>query len=67
LIEEVMRAGRRLGLPRTLAEIRARAARELERLPESLCEPDSGAPYPVKLADGLRRLSDDVDRRVTHT
>jgi nicotinate phosphoribosyltransferase len=66
LIQAVMRAGRRLGSPRTLAEIRARAARELERLPDPLRSLDSAAPYPVKHADALRRLSDEVDRRATH-
>jgi nicotinate phosphoribosyltransferase len=66
LIQAVMRAGRRLGSPRTLAEIRARAARELERLPDPLRSLDSAPPYPVKHADALRRLSDEVDRRATH-
>jgi nicotinate phosphoribosyltransferase len=63
LIEEVMRTGRRLGPPRTLAEIRTHAARELERLPESLRKLEGAAPYPVKLADALRRLANEVDHR----
>jgi nicotinate phosphoribosyltransferase len=67
LIEEVMRAGRRLGSPRTLAEIRAHAARELERLPDSLRSLDGAAPYPVTFGDALTRLSSEVDRRVAHT
>jgi nicotinate phosphoribosyltransferase len=67
LIEAVMRAGRRLDPPRTLAEIRARAARDIERLPEALRKLDGAAPYPVKLGDELTKLSSEVDRRVTHT
>jgi nicotinate phosphoribosyltransferase len=67
LIEAVMRAGRRLDPPRPLADIRAHAARDLERLPEALRSRDVSAPYPVKLADALTRLSAEVDRRVTHT
>jgi nicotinate phosphoribosyltransferase len=63
LIEAVMRAGRRLDPPRPLADIRAHAARDLERLPEALRSLDVSAPYPVELADALRRLSDEVDRR----
>jgi len=63
LIEVVMRAGRRLDRPRTLAEIRARAARDLERLPDPLRKLDGAAPYPVKLGDALTRLSSEVDRR----
>jgi nicotinate phosphoribosyltransferase len=58
-----MRAGRRLRPSRTLAEIRARAARELERLPEPLRKLDAAAPYPVKLADALTRLTKEIDRR----
>jgi nicotinate phosphoribosyltransferase len=67
LIEAVMRAGRRLDPPRTLAEIRARAARDIERLPEALRKLDGAAPYPVKLGDELTKLSSEVDRRVPHT
>jgi nicotinate phosphoribosyltransferase len=67
LIEAVMRAGRRLDPPRTLAEIRARAARDIERLPEALRKLDGAAPYPVKLGDELTKLSSEVDRRVAHT
>jgi nicotinate phosphoribosyltransferase len=63
LIEAVMRVGRRLDPPRPLADIRAHAARDLERLPEALRSLDVSAPYPVALADALRRLSDEVDRR----
>jgi nicotinate phosphoribosyltransferase len=65
LIEAVMRTGRRLGPPRTLAEIRARAARELERLPEPLRKLDGAAPYPFKLADALTRLTKEIDHRAS--
>jgi nicotinate phosphoribosyltransferase len=67
LIEAVMRAGRRLDPPRTLAEIRTRAARDLKRLPDPLRGLDGATPYPVKLGDALTRLSAEVDRRVAHT
>jgi nicotinate phosphoribosyltransferase len=64
LVAQVMKAGRRIRPSPSLAEIRTRAARELERLPEALRRLDPGVPYPVKVADALVALTQDVDRRL---
>jgi len=64
LIRQVMQAGRRLAASPTLAEIRARAARDLERLPEGLRRLTPGTSYPVEVADALVRLAAEVDRRL---
>jgi nicotinate phosphoribosyltransferase len=64
LIAQVMQGGRRLRPSPTLAEIRTHAAREFEWLPEPLRRLDPGAPYPVKVADALVVLTEDVDRRL---
>jgi nicotinate phosphoribosyltransferase len=64
LIVPVMRAGRRLAPAPSLAEIRARAARNLLQLPEPLRRLDSGAQYPVQVAAALVQLAAEVDRRI---
>ena len=64
LIELVMKDGRRVGPTPTLAEIRARAAQDLERLPEPLRNLEPGATSPVEIADALVRLAADVDSRL---
>jgi nicotinate phosphoribosyltransferase len=64
LIHPVMRGGRPITPRHTLAEIRARAARDLERLPEPLRRLQPGASCPVEVADALRRLAAEVDRRL---
>jgi nicotinate phosphoribosyltransferase len=64
LIEKVMQGGRRIGPSPALTEIRDRAARNLEQLPESLRRLDANASYPVKVADALIALTDEVDKRL---
>ena len=64
LLHLVMREGRRVAPPPTLADCRIRAGRDLARLPEPLRGLESGATYPVEAADALRRLVADVDSRV---
>jgi nicotinate phosphoribosyltransferase len=64
LIQLVMRNGRRVAPPPSLAEIRARAARELVRLPEPLRRLDPNAKYPVTVAAALVKLAEDVDSRL---
>ena len=64
LIHLVMQGGRRVAPSPTLAEIRARAARDLERLPEPLRRLEPGASYPVQVADALVRLAAEVDSRL---
>jgi nicotinate phosphoribosyltransferase len=66
LIELVMQAGKCLEQSPTLAEIRARAARDLERLPEPLRRLEPDASYPVEVSDALRRLAAEVDGRMAH-
>ena len=66
LIEVVMHGGKRLKPAPTLAEVRARAARDLERLPEPLRRLEPAASYPVEVSDALRRLAVEVDGRMAH-
>jgi nicotinate phosphoribosyltransferase len=61
LIEQVMRDGCRIGPRPGLADIRARAAHELERLPQSLRGLLPGATYPVEVAGALVKLAAEVD------
>lgn len=62
LLVRVMAHGRCTGASETLDAIRVRAARELERLPQSVrsLEP-APTPYPVEIAPALRNLARDVD------
>jgi nicotinate phosphoribosyltransferase len=64
LLHLVMQGGRRIAPQPSLEECRARAARDLARLPAPLqrLEPDS--PYPVEVADALLRLAAEVDDRL---
>jgi len=64
LIQLVMQNGRRLAASPTLAEVRARAARDLDRLPNALRRLEPGSQYPVQVADALVRLASEVDRRL---
>ena len=64
LIEKVMQGGRRIRPSPALTEIRDRAARNLEQLPESLRRLEADASYPVKIADALIALTEEVDRRL---
>ncbi len=64
LLVPVMRNGRRLGPPPTLADIRQRAAQSLARLPEPLRRlGDRTTAFPVTVAPGLIALAEEVDRR----
>jgi hypothetical protein len=64
LIELVMQNGRRLRLPPSLDAIRQNAKRELERLPEPLRRLEPGTTYAVEVADELKELAAQVDRRL---
>jgi len=64
LLELVMQDGRRLRPPPSLDEIRQKAKRELERLPEALRRLAPGTTYPVEVADELEELAAEVDRRL---
>ena len=60
----VMHNGRRTAPPPSLNDIRARAARDLARLPEPLRRLEPGASYPVKVADALVELARETDKRL---
>jgi nicotinate phosphoribosyltransferase len=64
LVELVMQNGRRLRPSPSLDEIRRRAKRELERLPDSLRALTPATTYPVEIAGELKGLAAEVDRRV---
>jgi len=64
LIELVMQGGRRLRPAPALDDIRRRAKRELERLPEGLRPLAADTTYPVEVADELKNLAAEVDRRI---
>jgi nicotinate phosphoribosyltransferase len=64
LLQLVMQNGRRIGPRPTLAESRARAAKELEALPEPLRRLEPGASYPVEVSETLAKLASEVDRRL---
>jgi nicotinate phosphoribosyltransferase len=64
LIHQVMRGGGRLSPSPKLDDTRARAARELQRLPPHLRELKPGATYPVQVGDALVGLAAEFDRRL---
>jgi nicotinate phosphoribosyltransferase len=66
LLQPAMKAGRRLAPSPPLTEIRERAARDMERLPEALRRLEPGAAYPVAISDALLRLAAETDRRLAH-
>jgi nicotinate phosphoribosyltransferase len=63
LLTPVMRSGRRLAPPPTLADIRQKAAHGLAQLPEALRRLSDGATLPVTITPGLIALAEQVDRR----
>jgi nicotinate phosphoribosyltransferase len=65
LIEMVMQNGRRLVPSPGLSDVRARAARDLQRLPEALRRLEPVAPYPVKVAEALVELTEQLDARLS--
>jgi len=62
LVVPVMRGGKRLAPAPSLDEIRARAARDLARLPEPLRRLEQGVTYPVQVAEALVKLAEEADR-----
>jgi nicotinate phosphoribosyltransferase len=63
LLEPVMRAGRRLRPSPPLSALRAHAARNLARLPQSLRRLEHVPPYTVEISPALRALAAEVDRQ----
>ncbi len=64
LLQPAIRAGRRLGASPSLIEVRARAAENLERLPQALRRLDPEAVYPVTIGEPLAELAGETDRRL---
>jgi nicotinate phosphoribosyltransferase len=64
LVRLVMQNGKRVALAPSLDDIRRHSKRELERLPQPLRRLDPTAAYSVEVADALRDLADEVDRRL---
>src|ERR1700730_4979675 len=64
LLHLVMQDGRRVAAGATLAKSRARAARDLGRLPEPLRLLEPGMPHPIEVAGALADLAAEVDRRL---
>jgi nicotinate phosphoribosyltransferase len=65
LIQAVMLDGKRLKPSPTLASVRERTAQELKRLPPELRILEADAPgFAVQISPALRRLAEEVDRRV---
>jgi nicotinate phosphoribosyltransferase len=63
LLRPMMRNGRRVGAPDSLSDIRARAARELGRLPPPQRARDCSGAYPVRISDSVTALARSFDLR----
>jgi nicotinate phosphoribosyltransferase len=61
LLQPVMRGGRRLGPAAPLADLRARAAAQLARLPDALRRLTPREAYPVEISPSIRELARQVD------
>ena len=59
-----MKNGRRVGSAPTLGEIRSRAKRDLDRLPDELRKLEEGGSYPVEIGEALMRYAAEVDARI---
>lgn len=62
LLKPCMRQGKRLSPPVPLEQLRAHAAQQLDRLPESLRSLKPESPYPVHISQEIRELADRLDR-----
>ena len=67
LIRPVMRRGQRIAPPAPLIESRTHASVELSCLPESLQGLERGPDYPVRVAQAVRQLAQEVDDRQDHS
>ena len=64
LIGPVMRDGRRTAPALGLDDLRAHAARELDRLPDDFKRLEEGAAYRVEVSPALEALAEEVDARL---
>ncbi len=67
LVELVLKDGRRVAPAPTLADIRMRAAHDLERLPAPLRELEPRTSYLVEVAEALTQLAAQVDNRIAQS
>jgi nicotinate phosphoribosyltransferase len=67
LLVPVMRGGRRVAAPGTLAAARARLARDLEALPPEALDLHEPVPPPVRVSPHLRALAERLTRRARPT
>jgi len=65
LLHDVMRGGRRLVASPGLADVRCHAQASLARLPAPLRSLSPAPAYPVTVAEPLRVLAREVDRRTS--
>jgi len=63
LIQPVILGGRRIAPPVPLNGSRARALRELDRLPDALRGLERGAEYPVRISQAIEQLAREVDSK----
>jgi len=63
LTAPVLRGGKRVGAPPSLAQIRERALRELGRLPEPLRRLEVGITYPVEISAKLKALAAEMSAK----
>jgi nicotinate phosphoribosyltransferase len=63
LVVPAMRGGKRVVPVPTLAQIRARAKRDLARLPEPLQRLEAGVAYPVEISAKLKALAAEMDAK----
>ena len=63
LVVPAMRGGKRVVPVPTLAQIRARAKRDLARLPEALQRLEAGVAYPVEISAKLKALAAEMDAK----
>jgi nicotinate phosphoribosyltransferase len=63
LLVPVMRAGKRVGMPGSLAQIRANAKTNIAQLPHRLASLESMT-YPVEIDPALQRLARECDQRI---
>lgn len=68
LLQRVMARGRRIAAPESFDQIRGRTAASLAALPDALRKlVPSSAAYPVRIADDIVKLAEDVDHRVAQS
>jgi nicotinate phosphoribosyltransferase len=64
LLEPVLRKGKRVAAPPTMAQIRDRAAKSLASLPAPLRRLEDGFRHPVEIGAAMHKLAEECDRRI---